>query len=296
METPILELIPEKTFIEVFREFNLQDAIENNHCQKTKYKYDNFVDNFSAFLAHERMDGLLISQMKIRILKGFVLWLPTYLRSCSKTHLAKHVQRINKALDYAVVMEYAELNPCSAYKIKRDKNKAVVSLDDQEFNIWVNASWNTKVYQDAQDDWIFSMVTGLSYMDLFTYKTSFDESTGIWIEGTRGKGGKPYFIPLYHKDFELARKIHEKHNGKLPFIENHFYNRLIREMAAMLGIDKYLTSHIGRKTFATLKDGGGMSMPIISTMLGNTENVCRTNYVAHINSKKKIAEELRRLA
>lgn len=283
-----------KSAIEILHEFSKQDAVENSHSEGTQYKYLNIVSNFERYLSATGQPYLTIEEFTMPLLKYFVLWLPENLKSCNRTHISKHVSRINKALDYAVSMGYIPFNPCSSYHVKRGRNKPVVNLEDHEFQLWVNAQWKTKVYQRAQDNYTFQMTTGLSYIDLFNYKTSIDINTGIWIEGTRAKTGKPFAVPLYHKEFEHARLIHEKYNGQLPFIENHFYNRLIREMAAMLGIEKYLTSHIGRKTFINLKDQNGWELGPIGAMTGSTDKVILGHYMNF--SKKKIQQEIRRRA
>jgi integrase/recombinase XerD len=296
MDTPkIIDLIRTKgkTLIETLREFNRQDAVENGHSAETVYKYENFTDNFERYLSVTGQGNLLLTDMSVPVLKYFILWLPENLKSCNRTHISKHIYRINRALDYASTMGLIPFNPCAALKVKRGKNKEVINLDDSEFLTWINAKWKTVIYQHAQDDFTFSCVTGLSYMDLFSYQTHSDKN-GLWIESNRGKTKKPYYVPLWHDEFIIALQIHEKYNGKLPYLENHNYNRLIREMAAQLGIEKYLTTHIGRKTFATHKDEGGWELGPLAAMMGNTEKVLKEHYINI--SKKKILTEIRRRA
>lgn len=280
------------TFLSVFKEFNIQDAIENNHSLKTKEKYANFADNLEKYLTQAQLHYIGPHELSVPILKDFVGWLSTHLKSCDKTHLSKHIYRINKAANHAVLMGYTPYNPTAAYTIKRAKNKQVVNLDDEEFRLWTSQVWHSAIYIKAQDNFIFQMSSGLSYMDIFNYKTILHQDR-LWIESRRGKGGKSFYVPLWHPEFKPALDLHHKYKGQLPHIENHFYNRLIREMALIIGIDKYLTTHIGRKTFATLKDESGFELGTISAMLGNTEKICKENYINP--SKKKITAELDRL-
>lgn len=278
-----------KTFIEVFKEFNSLDAVDNLHSEDTIYKYQNFANNFENYLKSTGAEGIGAGEMSIPIIKYFVLWLRENLKSCNKTHISKHIYRINKAGDHAVCMGYTPYNPTAAFKVKRGKNKEVVNLDDEQFLTWVGHKWHLPIYTQAQDYFIFQMSAGLSYMDLFGYKTKTDKY-GLWIECPRGKTNKNYYVPLWHEEFKIALDLHNKYNGKFPYIENHFYNRLIREMAAQLGIEQYITTHVGRKTFATLKDENGWELGPISALMGNTERVCREHYINP--SKKKIVREL----
>lgn len=279
-----------KKFIDVFREFNQRDGLKNDLAIKTIAKYENFAKNFENYLRSINNNNLLVCDLKISTVENFNYWLLNNLTSCCKTHASKHIERIKKVMDYAVIMGYAEFNSVSSYKSKRDKVKDVIHLEDHEFNLWINAKWHNEVYQKTQDLYTFSCTTGISYIDLFTYKTINDPNTGLWIESVRGKTNRAFYVPLFHKEFELALKIHTKYNGQLPILNNRSYNQFIREMASVLGIEKYLTSHTGRKTFATLKDQKGWPIGSISTMLGNTEDICRNHYVKA--SRKKIEFEI----
>lgn len=283
-----------KCFMDLFRDFNAQDAIENDHSEGTRYKYHNITENFQRFLQAMDMAEISAQDLTIAMVKNFTVWLTENLKSCDRTHIAKHVSRISKAADYAVQIGEIPYNSLSSYKVKRSKSKAVINFEDSEFLTWISYSWHLPIYTKAQDCYTMQMVTGLSYMDLHNYKTVNDLGTGIWIEGIRGKTKKNFAIPLFHKEFTMALEIHNKYSGKIPYIENHFYNRLIREMATMLGIDKYITTHVGRKTFATLKDQNGWSTGPISAMMGNTEKVCVAHYISW--SKNKILSELKKRA
>jgi integrase len=278
------------SFVYLLNEFDLQDALENSHSMGTAYKYKNMSCNFIRFLEQTDQLHLRSQDISIQTLQNFTRWLPLHLKSCNLTHISKHIYRLQRALNFAVMQGQIQNNVCQVYKVKRAKNKTVVNLTDQEFNIWVGAVWQSDFYVKAQDLYTFQMVTGLSFSDLNNYKTIQDPRTGLWIEGLRTKTGKDFAIPLYHNDFTIARQIHEKYSGKLPILENHFYNRLIREMAKILGIDKYITSHTGRKTFANRLKWLCYPDAAITGMMGNTEKVLNAHYISF--SKNKILHHL----
>ena len=57
----------------------------------------------------------------------------------------------------------------------------------------------------------------------------------------------------------------------LPIISNAKYNDYLKEIAAILGIQKRVTSHLTRHTFATtVTYANGVSIESISKMLGHT--------------------------
>ena len=58
----------------------------------------------------------------------------------------------------------------------------------------------------------------------------------------------------------------------LPVISNAKYNDYLKEIAAILGIQKQVTSHLARHTFATtVTYANGVSIESISKMLGHTK-------------------------
>ena len=58
----------------------------------------------------------------------------------------------------------------------------------------------------------------------------------------------------------------------LPIISNAKYNKYLKEIAATLGIQKRVTSHLARHTFATtVTYANGVSIESISKMLGHTK-------------------------
>jgi integrase/recombinase XerD len=76
----------------------------------------------------------------------------------------------------------------------------------------------------------------------------------------------------------------------LPAVKNAVYNRVLKLVAEQVKIKKHLTTHVGRKTFATIMDQNGVSTKTISDMLGNTLQVCQKHHLA--KSTRRIEKEL----
>lgn len=89
---------------------------------------------------------------------------------------------------------------------------------------------------------------------------------------------------------ELPMTILEKYSFQLPKYENAVYNRMLKELAAICGIDKRITTHTGRKTFATLMDGNGWTRETISLMLGHSKTQTTEMYYIGKGSTRLINE------
>ena len=71
----------------------------------------------------------------------------------------------------------------------------------------------------------------------------------------------------------------------LPVLSNQKMNAYLHEIADVCGIDKNLTFHLARHTFATLTLSKGVSIESVSKMLGHT-NIQTTQIYARITNSK----------
>jgi len=55
-------------------------------------------------------------------------------------------------------------------------------------------------------------------------------------------------IPLLPK----AKEILEKYNHALPRISNQKFNAYVKEIPVVVGVDKKMSHHLARRTFATI--------------------------------------------
>jgi site-specific recombinase XerD len=90
-----------------------------------------------------------------------------------------------------------------------------------------------------------------------------------------------------------AKRIIEKYKDApkkrkgyvFPVLSNQKMNQYLKEIATACGIDKELTFHMARHTFATLTLSKGVPIESVSRMLGHT-NIRTTQVYAKITNKK----------
>ena len=160
--------------------------------------------------------------------------------------------------------------------------------------------FTAKRLEQVRDVFIFSCFTGLSYIDVkdLTKKhlrVAFDGN--IWIMTKRQKTGININVPL----MDIPKKILEKYDGMLPddkalpVLSNQKLNAYLKEIADLCGIDKNLTFHLARHTFATtITLSKGIPIETVSKMLGHT-NIQTTQIYARITNNK-ISEDMQGLS
>ena len=84
-----------------------------------------------------------------------------------------------------------------------------------------------------------------------------------------------------------AKEILEKYNDVLPRISNQKFNSYLKEISALLSIDKKLTHHIARKTFAIkVLLFNNVPMEIVSELLGYSNmNITQAHYGKVVQKK-----------
>jgi site-specific recombinase XerD len=109
----------------------------------------------------------------------------------------------------------------------------------------------------------------------------------MWIITKRQKTDTPTRVPLLSSTLALLEK-YAKHpvcqnTGKVfPVSSNQKMNEYLKEIAGLCGINKELTYHIARHTFATTVTlANGVSIESVSKMLGHT-NIKTTQHYAKI--------------
>jgi len=108
-----------------------------------------------------------------------------------------------------------------------------------------------------------------------------------WIITKRQKTETPQRVPLLRPALEIIEKY--KNHPKcvvtgrvLPILTNQKMNAYLKEIADTCGIDKKLTFHIARHTFATTVTlSNGVPLETVSKMLGH-KNIKQTQHYAKI--------------
>jgi site-specific recombinase XerD len=150
------------------------------------------------------------------------------------------------------------------------------------------------------DIFIFCCYTGLSYADVskLTADDLEEDAQGIsWIRIARSKTGNMSLIPLLQIPYRLLQKYkaaRDNYNHLLPVFSNQNLNKYLKEIATVLGIEKRLTMHLARHTFATTVTlEKGIDITTVSRMLGHRD--IRTTQIYSKVTKLKIAIDMQKL-
>jgi len=209
------------------------------------------------------------------------------------TRASRHIEYYRKALNWAVGEKKITDHCLHNYSAKRDKRKPLIYLTEPEKQVWYNGDFTDIGFlQKAQKCFTVQMNIGVSYMDLWAeyevqnVKDDNNNTIGKILLGKRGKNGQVFFVPYN----EIAEEILKEYNYKLPYLDNSDYNKAIKIIAKILGIQKRITTHTARRTFIMSRKNEGWDMYTVKEMAGHKSSRTTEVYYTEATPDRLINE------
>lgn len=211
---------------------------------------------------------------------------------CLGNGLMKHMERLKKLIHWGKQLKWITVDPFEDFKISFKKSKRK-KLDLYELDRIENKNFSDPKISYVKDLFLFSCFTGLAYADVVGLKSESIQTTefGTILKIYREKSDELSSVPL----LSSASLIMEKYKnhpqallaGKVfPPISNQEVNRNLKIIGEVCEINKNMTFHLARHTFATavtLKNG--VPIETISKMLGHTK-ISTTEIYAAVDDEK----------
>jgi site-specific recombinase XerD len=256
--------------------------------------------------AQYKTADIYLANLSYQFISEFELFLrkhtPTdHQKRLQNNGVMKHLERLRKMVRLAVKMEWIAKNPFENYQLKFQKVERSY-LTDAELASIENKEFGVERLDWVRDLFIFSCYTGLAYIDTMRL-TPTNVVRGIdgeyWLITSRQKTEIAVKVPLLPKALGIINKYkdHPKafvHHTLFPNISNQKLNSYLKEIADVCGIDKHLTFHLARHTFATTVTlSNGVPIESVSKMLGHTKITTTQIYAKVI--ERKLSDDMKTL-
>lgn len=180
---------------------------------------------------------------------------------------------------------YLTSNPFSGYKLHRSPVMRDY-LTETELQNLLRIDPGDSMQRLILDAFLFSCFTGLSYIDLcrLTLRNIRSTSERSWICTTRSKTGTEVYVRLFDIPLAILSKYRTEAtaNPIFPLPSNGWCNVCLRRVLQKAGIQRPVTFHCARHTFATtITLSQGIPIESISRMLGH-KNIRTTQIYAAI--------------
>lgn len=190
----------------------------------------------------------------------------------SQATVRNYHKDIKALLGRAMKFGLIQANPYDRMKgeIKRGDVESVEFLTTEELARIEALTLNDgSMLAAARDMFVFQAYTGMAYSDMQGFRLDDCRRDGDrWLLAKkRVKTGVTYYVQLLPQALAVAKR----YGGELPKVAVQVYNRNLKKIAESTGINKRLTSHVGRHTFATWALHEGVSLERVSKMLGHAK-------------------------
>ena len=284
---------PIKSTMDLFDKFITEYAElvkARGYGKEALIRYKICKNRVQEFLKDEmHANDISIDTINKRLLDKFYLWnRKTYkIGNNTAIHFMHKFSTVYKmAWDYGWVTG----NPFHMLNLRKDRTeRAYLTIDELER--LANREFTSERLERMRDIFLFCCYTGLSYIDVKTLTTDnlVRKNDGkLWIVTKRTKTEVPVNVPLLEIPLRLIKKYEPLRKGNLvfPVYSNQKSNDYLKEIAALCGINKDVTFHVARHTFATTVTlENGVPVESVSKMLGHT-NIQTTQIYARITERK----------
>ncbi|WP_417607966.1 site-specific integrase [Owenweeksia hongkongensis] len=286
-------------FLEFFqlRIDEMEALIGKGYSKSTIVNYRSAKKHLEKFLK----DKLKRNEMSMRALDyHFIDRFLSFLRieqSCQTNTANKYLRALRAVLYEAKKRSVILKNPFESFSIKYDKTSRGY-LTEQELQSIMNKKIGVHRVAFVRDMFVFACFTGLAYADLKELKNSHivERNGKKWIIKPRVKSNVDSVIPLL-SGAERIIKAHQKDTAPNSLVfhipSNQKINAYLKEVADLAEIDKNLTFHIARHTFATTVTlTNNVPIESVSKMLGHSSIKTTQIYAKVVESKLEKDMEL----
>lgn len=279
------------TLLEAIKDHNekMKALVGRQFVQGTLNRYMVLERHITSFLQSKyNLSDLDIKQVDQSFINDFDFYLRSE-RDCNNNYVVKNIKNLGKIIHICLANGWITNDPFLGYK---GKSKTVdrYYMNEEELQKIADKNFASERLRQVRDVFLFCCFTGLAYVDVFKLKNehiSKGNDGERWIFTNRQKTKIRSAIPLLPTAVQIIDKYSNhpvciNKGTLLPVPSNQKMNEYLKEIAEICEIDKKLTSHIARHTFATTVTLlNGVPIESVSKMLGHT-NIRTTQHYAKI--------------
>ncbi len=290
-----------RMLVPIFQDHNnkIKELVGKEYAPGTLERYTTSLKHTIEFMQWKyNISDIDITEIDHAFITDYEFWLRS-VRNCANNTAVKYIKNFNKIVKICLANHWIEKNPFANYKSKVKEVERVYLTEDEIQSI-MEKEFKTERLSLVRDIFLFSCFTGLAYIDvknLTKSHISFGIDGEKWVFTHRQKTESASKIPILPITQMIIDKYenHPQCNNEdklLPILSNQKMNAYLKELADICNIEKELTFHIARHTFATTVTlTNGVPIESVSKMLGH-KNLRTTQHYAKVLDKK-VSEDMR---
>jgi len=243
--------------------YNIYEQFINNHCSNQDYPINQidyeFLDQFDTYMLTVYTDN-----------RG---------KNVKRNTVNKHLSRLRTMLHKAVREEIISKNPFEKFPLRYEPTTRTFLTKEEVNRIKELDFSNNTTLDRVRDFFLFSCYTSLRFSDAINLRLINIVSTSDgkkMISKNMEKTKEDVYIPVLKE----AQNLIDKYNDDparvtkgyiMPRYTNQKINSYLKMIGTMADINKELTHHVARHTFATIALNSGMPLEVVQKLLGHTQ-------------------------
>lgn len=272
-----------RSLLEYINEHIEEIIRKKEHAENTRNHYKSSRNIYAKFIKENlKRSDVTIHSIDYNFLKKFDDWmLSEYTdkmgHSVKRNTVNKHHSRLRTLLHKAVREGYIQSNPYQLFSLKNTPtNRSFLTIEEVN-SIKALDFRNNNSLDRVRDFFMFSCYTSLRYSDAvkLRLKDIIETEEGkklisIKMEKTK----ESVYVPVIPAAQAIIDKYEEDparvvEGFVLPRYSNQKLNSYLKLIATMAGINKEMTHHVARHTFATIALNKGMPLEVVQKILGH---------------------------
>ncbi|SDE85683.1 Site-specific recombinase XerD [Mucilaginibacter pineti] len=292
---------PKASLMQAFKIHNgefAEKVAKDKGSPGTLARYDRLQRKVEAFLKKKfKVTDIALDHIQYSFASGFYHYL--LMQDIDENTSMKYVKTLKQVMAKAVNEGMIPQSPINNFKCSyKDPDRDYLEM--HEIIKIYSKRITCRRIAEVRDVYIFCCFTGYAFETVYALEpenifTGVDG--GLWIRKDRAKSGTEETVPLLPIPLEIIEKYKAhpycvNENKLLPVNCNQRYNSYLKELADICDIDKHLTTHTARHTFATtITLENDVPIETVSKMLGHKD--IRTTQIYAKITKRKISNNMK---
>jgi site-specific recombinase XerD len=284
-----------RTLVAIFEDHNtkMKSLVGQEFEKSTLQRYETCLMHCKEFMQWQyNISDIPVTKINFAFLTDFEYYLRS-VRKCGNNSAIKYIKNLGKIVRICLGNGWLTVDPYLNYKPKQKAVHREV-LTKEELDSLSKKKFGVERLSTVRDMFVFCCYTGLAYVDVHKLKRLElvkGADGDLWIYTNRQKTDTLSRIPVLPTALSIIH-AYENHpqcvvkDTLLPVMSNQKMNAYLKEIADLCKINKPLTFHIARHTFATtVTFNNGVPIESVAKMMGHT-NIKTTQIYAKVMDHK----------
>jgi integrase len=279
---PLVKTIPSLLQMYDLHNEEMAQLVGKVYTSATLIKYQMSKDIMKQFIVDTMgKQDVELHDVTVSFVKKHDLYLRK-VRNNATNSVTKRLQHLKKVIRYAKQLGYSDNNPFEFIKLSFQASSRVF-LENRELELIKSFQPLKLVHQEVKDVFLFQCYTGVAHCDLMLLtkeNIQMDNFGKKWLVFNRKKTKSEVQVPLLPIALSIIEKYKQNLDGLLlPVQCNQAMNRRLKELMRAIGINKNVSTHVGRHSFASsVTLANGIPLEIVSKLLGHSNTIITQVY------------------